>query len=256
MKATRWGLGCLAVFPCLVSLGFHLQGPIPQTAAPASKRPALAFDQYAVNKGPVQPMSFARAHFRFTNQSDRNVTITELKPSCGCLNPRLEKKEYAPGESGQFFVQVATAGEQPGPRHYTITVNYLDPKPQSEVLTFRLELPPKQVYLTPRAVLVYQFGEEITTKEIVVTDNRSKPIAITHVECGADFLSAKVMESATDDAGVTQSKILLTVHPVPKGSYSSRVKIHTDDPKFPVLTVPVQVHRQEPMIGLRPKKRE
>ncbi len=248
---SRCGLVLTALFPCVVSLGFHIAGPTPQASTPPAKRPALAFDQYAVNLGRIDPVSHAKALFRFTNQSDRKVTITSLLPSCGCLKPRLDKLEYAPGETGQFVVQVATAGEKPGPRDYTITVRYLDPEPQSVVLTFRLELPPRQVYVSPRAVLVYQFGEESTAKDIIVSDNRLTPLTVTGVECQADFVTAAVKETKTDGEGVQQTRIEVNVASVPLGSYRTLVKIHTDDAKFPVLYIPLQVHRQPPLPGIR-----
>ena len=248
---SRCGLLLTAIFPCLVSLGFHIAGPQPQPATPPEERPALAFDQYAVNLGPIEPISHARGLFRFTNFSDRNVTVTSLLPSCGCLKPQLDKLEYAPGETGQFWVSVATAGEQPGPREFTITVRYLDPDPQTVVLTFSLELPARQVYVNPRALLVYQLSEESTSKEIVVSDNRLDPLTITGVECKADFVTAELGETATDEEGVQQTRINVKVAPVPLGSYNALVRIHTDDAKFPVLYIPLRVHRQPPMIGIR-----
>ena len=40
--------------------------------------------------------------FRFTNVGTSPVKITDLRPSCGCTTAVLEKKEYAPGESGEI----------------------------------------------------------------------------------------------------------------------------------------------------------
>ena len=42
------------------------------------------------------------AKFRFTNVGTTSVKITDLHPSCGCTTAYLEKKEYAPGESGEI----------------------------------------------------------------------------------------------------------------------------------------------------------
>lgn len=246
---SRWGLVGLALFPCLTSLGFHVVGPKPQASSQGTERPALAFDQYAVNLGPITPMGTARARFRFTNLSDRPVKILNLKPSCGCLKPRLDKRNFAPGETGQFFVQVSTAGEQPGPRAYTIEVEYEDPEPQKTLLTFRMELPPRQVYITPRAVLVYVFDENTTEKEITVTDNRLNPITITGVDSPAKFITAAVAETKTED-GVQKSRIAVKVLPVPMGRHNTYVRVHTDDPKFPVLSVPVIVHRHSPDVQM------
>jgi hypothetical protein len=243
---SRWNLVLMGLLPCLVSLGFHLKGPSSGVVPPAEERSAIAFDQYAVNLGPIEPLGIADGRFRFTNVSDRPVKITDLRPSCGCLQPRLDKREYLPGETGMFFVQVATAGEQPGPHHYTITVEYLDPEPQSVVLTFRMELPPKQLYITPRAILVYQFGEEPVTRDVLVTDNRPNPAKVTGVDSPAEFVSAELAETETDNAGVSHSRIEVTIQSVPVGLHNTLVKIRTNDPEFAVLNIPVRVHRHPP----------
>ena len=240
----RLGLALLALVPCLTSVGFHLKGATPSPQKAAEERPALAFDQYAVHLGPITPMSLARGWFRFTNFSDRPVKITELKTSCGCLKPHLEKREYAPGETGQFFVHVSTAGEQPGPREYTITVDYEDPEPQSVDLTFSMVLPPKQVYISPRALLLYVFGEESTEREVVISDNRDRPCKVTAVETSAEFLTARIGEVDIDNEGVQKTVIKVNVAPVALGRHQAVVRVRTDDPRFPAITVPVHVHRQ------------
>lgn len=40
--------------------------------------------------------------FRFTNTSDRPVSIRSVPVSCGCIAPKPEKRAYAPGESGSI----------------------------------------------------------------------------------------------------------------------------------------------------------
>ncbi len=51
-------------------------------------------------------------HFRFRNTGTESVTILELKSSCGCYHPKLEKKEYAPGESGVLTVEAHLDGRK------------------------------------------------------------------------------------------------------------------------------------------------
>lgn len=38
--------------------------------------------------------------FRFTNKSDQAIRIRSVAPSCGCIVPQPEKRDYAPGEKG------------------------------------------------------------------------------------------------------------------------------------------------------------
>ena len=243
----------LGLFPAMVSLGFHLKGPAAAEMPAPERRPALAFDQYAVNLGPIRVTGVAEAKFRFTNAGDKTVKITGLRTSCGCLQPKLEKRDYAPGETGEFAARVATAGEMPGPRHYTITIDYLDPEPRSVVLTFRLELPSRQLYISPRALMVYQFGEQPVTNKVLLTDNRPNFATVTGLDSPADYVSAQLVEAETDGEGVRTTRIDVTIKSVPMGLHHTNLQIRTDDPKFPVLNVPIRVHRQPPpKIGSQP----
>jgi hypothetical protein len=63
----------------------------------------------------------SEAEFRFTNNSDQAVVITSLKSSCGCTVPQLEKREYAPGESGEIKA-VFNFGSRRGLQNKQITV--------------------------------------------------------------------------------------------------------------------------------------
>ena len=43
--------------------------------------------------------------FKFTNEGSKTIKIVGMKPSCGCTVANLEKKEYAPGESGTVSIE-------------------------------------------------------------------------------------------------------------------------------------------------------
>ena len=136
---TRLFLYVLAAFPFLISIVFHASGQTAQTPQSTSVPPSLAFDQYLVNLGPVPvpPRPIVLAHFPFMNRGTQPAVITELIPSCGCLNPQLEKRSYEPGESGEFLLRVVTTREEPGPKEYSVRVLYQDPQPLEVELTFK-----------------------------------------------------------------------------------------------------------------------
>ena len=46
----------------------------------------------------------SHACFRFVNTGERPVTITAIRPGCGCTVPTLAKSTYAPGERGEFTI--------------------------------------------------------------------------------------------------------------------------------------------------------
>lgn len=46
----------------------------------------------------------ANSVFRFVNTGEKPVAITDVRITCGCLSPKLEKSVFAPGEAGKLLV--------------------------------------------------------------------------------------------------------------------------------------------------------
>jgi beta-lactamase regulating signal transducer with metallopeptidase domain len=61
------------------------------------------------------------AIFTFTNNTDKPVVITNVKPSCGCTTPEWTKEPIAPEKQGHVKATYDPAG-RPGPFDKTITV--------------------------------------------------------------------------------------------------------------------------------------
>lgn len=77
------------------------------------------------------------AVYRFTNTGDAPVTISNVRTTCGCTTAGLEKRTYAPGESGEIKA-VFDHGERVGQQHKTITVTTDEqvPPPPGSAVTF------------------------------------------------------------------------------------------------------------------------
>src|SRR5579871_165330 len=61
------------------------------------------------------------AHYTFHNNTASQVTIKTLRPSCGCTTAHLEKKVYAPNESGEVVVRFIF-GDRKGLLRKTVAV--------------------------------------------------------------------------------------------------------------------------------------
>lgn len=239
-------LSIAASIPIWLSLFFHTRGPAAQEVIDHRERPALAFDQYMVNLGETSPTQQASARFYFTNRGERPVEVKKLRPSCGCLNPRLAKRTYKPGESGQFSLRMQTANEEPGQHEYYVDVLYEDPKPREVRLTFKVELPEHQVVVRPKALIFYQFGNQPTEKGLVVTDHRSQPLEVVDVESSSKLATARI-EKTEELPGQPRHTYLKVKVPgrVPVGRHRALVQLKTDDPAYPVLRVPLLIQGPE-----------
>jgi len=91
--------------------------PGPKTSAPPPEE--LEFKGHRFGLGKMQPGEKKVARFPFANVTDHVVRISEVLTGCDCLQVRLEKKEYTPGESGEVVVEFDSTGYE---NEYTQTL--------------------------------------------------------------------------------------------------------------------------------------
>jgi hypothetical protein len=105
--------------------------------------------------------------FAFTNRGVGPVTITDIRTGCGCLVAPLEKRTFAPGESGTIPVTF-TIGSAFGLQQKTIHVSTTDPDHRVIALTIEVKLPDGPV-ITPRFLGWDQDGPaETKSSELVI----------------------------------------------------------------------------------------
>lgn len=246
----RRGLPFLvALLPAVLACGFQFAGTRPTRCAAAAVRSPLAFHQYLLNLGPVEPLAVHFGTFRFTNTSSETIELRDLRTSCGCLTQQLVKKEFAPGEEGEFSLLIRTANQTPGPKQYLCTavtgpVGRPDVQFETE-LSFRIELPERSVTLQPRALAFFQPGREVIENLVQVRDLRDRRLNVVRVTADSPFIEAEVVPATRPvsdgfDEGIV-AQIQVRIGEVPSGRHSASVRIETDDPNFPVLKLPIQV---------------
>ena len=230
-----------ATIPFLLSIVFHTIRHPPRQPPQTPIRPALSFDQYLVHLGNVPLRQSYSARFRFTNRSDRKVTVRELKPSCGCLNPKLKTDVFKPGEEGEFYLTLQTATEQPGPNEYYCDVQYDDGQLRSTRVVLKLNLPEQTVVVRPPALIFIQQTDEVTTHSISVIDFRPQRLELVGVDCSSQLAQVALGNTEFDTEGNRVHKVLVRVGAVPAGRHQAVITIHTDDPEFTKLQVPLRI---------------
>ncbi len=221
----------------------------PQVVAQVEPLPSLAFDQYLVNKGNVGLAAVIPAEYHFTNMGTEPLEITKLDPSCGCLRPRLmlderkqEKRIYQPGETGYFFISVATANETPGPHTYTVEIDYKDPQPRQATVRFKMNLPEKKVTVDPPELAFFQYNGQPSEATVYITDYRGNEIAVTDATSTSEVIDVEVRAGEVDEDGNTRVPVVLHVSGVvPAGRAISQLTIKTNDPEFSAIRIPVLV---------------
>ncbi len=126
------------------------------------------------------------AVYKFTNTGTETVKITDMQSSCGCTVPVLDKKEYAPGESGELKA-VFTPGDKIGPQNKTITLK-TDLKEQPAIqLTFQTDVPAVPGF--DQQLIYWNRGQNPDPKTIVVTLPPDLPLDKIEItpKAGSDF---------------------------------------------------------------------
>ena len=238
-----WVLPCLLAVPVFLATIFTESVPAARELSSNKEISSLAFSQYSVDLGQVPAVGTVPAHFDFKNSGSGNLEILEFIPSCGCLAPKLypEKRSYAPGEWGRFYVSVKTANETPGPKDYRVVVKYDDGEPQERTVTFKMVIPHRKVTISPSEIYFYQLTGDPDSKKIELTDHRGLPLNVLDIETTSPLVQAEAGQK--EIAGnVTTIPIQIDVpgH-VPAGKQTALIKIHTDDPEYDVISVPVLI---------------
>ncbi len=240
----RSGFGPLLVtsLPVVMAFAMTFMGSRPQVMGNVPELPGLSFDQYLVDLREVAPTEEIFAVFDFKNTGANTITVNSLVPSCGCLSPRMEKMVYKPGENGSFLLRIKTALQRPGPKEFSVKVNYTDTQPRSREVYLKAVFPAEQIYVKPMSLTFHQLGSSPVSQEIIVTDLRTTPAEIIGVESSSDFMNVEVLGVTTAKSGAQQQRVRVTVPgSVPSGKQTATIKIFTNDERFYELKVPVQI---------------
>lgn len=80
--------------------------------AQQAKFPTIDFEEKEHDFGNVEEGDVVEHTFKFTNNGDAPLIITDAKASCGCTVPSYPKNTpIAPGESGEMVVKFNTRGK-------------------------------------------------------------------------------------------------------------------------------------------------
>ena len=129
--------------------------------------------------------------FEFTNTGDEAVTIDKITTSCGCTAAELEKKAYAPGESGRINARF-TFGDRNGQHNIRIAVFTPESYPRRTTLWLHVKIP-ILVHARPRMVF-WKDGEAPEEKTIDIKIVHDEPFRLVEALSSDDRVEARLEE--------------------------------------------------------------
>ena len=211
-------------------------------AVPA-QTPALQADPLVAERGQVRGGPPLAQRFTLRNHGTNAVTITEVQPSCGCLNPVLAARDIKPGESATLDLTVGTISQPDGPNTWSTNVTYWAGNVEE-----RLELQVKatltrEVMLEPSVIRLS--GAPGLAHDITLTDHRITPFEIFAVRTSTNHIAAEAGAwQRAGDHWVRKIRVQLTADG-PDRACDDRLTIYSNDPDYRELTVPVTVQRHD-----------
>lgn len=83
----------------------------------------IVFEKTTHDFGSLKEGDAAVYTFKFTNKSTKDISLVNVKASCGCTTPAYTREVVKPGATGEIQVSYATQG-RPGPINKSVTVTY------------------------------------------------------------------------------------------------------------------------------------
>ena len=162
------------------------------------------------------------ACYAFKNAGAAPVTIAKLRSSCGCTVAKLDKRTYAPGESGEVAVTF-TLGDRRGLHVVGVTVTTDDKAAPPAQLNLRVQIV-DPVKIEPELVW-WRVGAAPEAKFVQFTIDPARPVRVKSVTSTNPRLAVRL---ETAKAGQQYS---LRIQPADTASKEvAEIRVQTDFP--------------------------
>lgn len=156
------------------------QVPAAVRAQQAHEMPGLSFDEPNRRFPTIEEGERVSVEFDFVNSSDRTIRITNIRASCGCTVPTLEKRTYAPGERGTIEAVFNSTG-RPGQQTSTIAVETDNPgQEQIRLSMVGMVTSPLRLSQSNIPLQIVAAGTE-KTMELYLLDTTGTDVSITDI---------------------------------------------------------------------------
>ena len=164
--------------------------------------PKITFEKLDHDFGQIGTTSQKKvAEFKFTNTGNGFLKITEVERCCN-VTTKLDKTEYAPGESGLLKIEYQS-NQKPGQDSKTVYVRSNDKTQPRLALTIQAEVVSKVSYSPKRLRLFLEEGNAGCPK-IVLSSIDNQPFSITKFTSTGESITADV------DGSVEATKFVLS----------------------------------------------
>ncbi len=207
---------------------------------PPLVRADLVCSEPVADAGELRSGLYLARRFLIRNTGTSPVQITDAKPSCGCLKPRLEKRRLQPGEEGSILVEVNTLTQASGPHQWRVLLLYRDGETQQELPLYVTATLQAELVLEPAALNLHTTST--CRHQLTLTEYRPLPLNVHATQTSHPELRVQVQEVRQLGPGQWQRTIQVEVtEAFPEGKHDVLVQLFSDDAEYRELKIPVGV---------------
>lgn len=167
--------------------------------------PSLRFEKVVHDYGDIGAGTKHKAEFPFKNVGTSVLNITGVERTCGCTVPALEKKTYAPGESGVIVVEFHS-DPRPGKPRKMLNVVSNDPENPRIALTIKANVV-QRVNSEPERLKFFLGDDNAGIREITLTSEDGLPFSIKSFKATGDTITADFDPSVEATKFVLKAKV-------------------------------------------------
>lgn len=203
-------------------------------AAESQAIAGVQFETTHKDLGKVKSAAEVQQAFPFIVTGSEPVEFVELRPSCGCVVPQMQKRVYQPGEKGQVMVGLHTITQAPGKHRFQVSLTVRDPEERTIVLAADIELE-REISVQPSNLRFVVNGQRALQQTVSVVDPRPKKLTVKEVVSSSPYIEASPMRTAEG----TRAVQLTVSSEIPQGTHEERLVLRTDDPAYAEMVLPI-----------------
>lgn len=227
--------GAMSVLVAIVSHG-AVAPPVPAAPPGASPAPAphIQFANTVLDFGSVKPTEMVKHDFVFTNTGNATLTITSVRPGCGCTTAGDWTHAVEPGQTGRIPIQFNPVTFS-GNVAKSVTVTCDDPTQNTIYLQIKgsvwkpIDVEPRYAYFT-----VIEGSETNQAKVVRITNNTEEEMQVSAPEVKGEGFKA---ELKTVRPGKEYEVTISLVPPVESTRSIVPVTLKTTSTNMPVITI-------------------
>ena len=177
-----------------------------QAAMTESNKPApkLTFESLEYDFGTVGPRKKLFGEFEFTNTGDAPLKITKVEKCCGAIT-KLDKNDYAPGESGVLKVEYRSSSSATTMKK-RLYVNSNDKAMPRTTLTIQAKIE-LRVTWTPKSLKLLLKDENAGCPKITLKSTKNEPFSVTSFKATGDGITAEIDSSVEATEFVLEPRV-------------------------------------------------